>query len=88
MTGPAREAPAGAAGPAALPVWIKIGWTAWLLVWLPLYWRHYGPQNFLWFCDISNVVVGAALWLVSDRARFVTGIVVPVDGGFTAFAGV
>ncbi len=33
-------------------------------------------------------LVGAALWLVSDRARFVTGIVVPVDGGFTAFAGV
>jgi NAD(P)-dependent dehydrogenase (short-subunit alcohol dehydrogenase family) len=33
-------------------------------------------------------IVGAALWLVSDRARFVTGVVVPVDGGFTAFPGV
>lgn len=33
-------------------------------------------------------MVGAALWLVSDSARFVTGAVVPVDGGFTAFAGV
>jgi NAD(P)-dependent dehydrogenase (short-subunit alcohol dehydrogenase family) len=32
--------------------------------------------------------VGAASWLVSDSARFVTGVVVPVDGGFTAFAGV
>lgn len=33
-------------------------------------------------------IVGAALWLVSDKARFVTGIVVPVDGGFTASSGV
>ena len=33
-------------------------------------------------------MVGAALWLVSDWARFVTGAVIPVDGGFTAFAGV
>jgi enoyl-[acyl-carrier-protein] reductase (NADH) len=28
------------------------------------------------------------LWLVSDAAKFVTGIVVPVDGGFSAFSGV
>jgi NAD(P)-dependent dehydrogenase (short-subunit alcohol dehydrogenase family) len=33
-------------------------------------------------------IVGAALWLVSDAASFVTGAVVPVDGGFTAFSGV
>ncbi|NJN84798.1 MAG: SDR family oxidoreductase [Caldilineaceae bacterium] len=33
-------------------------------------------------------LVGALLWLSSDAARFVTGIVVPVDGGFSAFAGV
>ena len=33
-------------------------------------------------------VVGAVLWLVSDQARFVTGVVVPVDGGFAANAGV
>ena len=33
-------------------------------------------------------IVGAALWLVSDQARFVTGVILPVDGGFTARAGV
>ena len=33
-------------------------------------------------------VADAALWLVSDRASFVTGAVIPVDGGYTAFSGV
>jgi len=33
-------------------------------------------------------LVGAALWLASDAARFTTGIVVPIDGGFSAFSGV
>jgi len=31
---------------------------------------------------------GTLLWLASDASRFVTGIVVPVDGGFSAFSGV
>ena len=49
-----------------LPLWLKVGWTAWLLVWAPLYWRQYGPANFLFFCDLGNVLIGAALWLESS----------------------
>ncbi|MGI6704748.1 MAG: SDR family oxidoreductase [Clostridia bacterium] len=33
-------------------------------------------------------LVGAVIWLASDAASFVTGIVVPIDGGFSAFSGV
>ena len=33
-------------------------------------------------------LVGTMIWLVSDASRFVTGITVPVDGGFSAFSGV
>jgi NAD(P)-dependent dehydrogenase (short-subunit alcohol dehydrogenase family) len=33
-------------------------------------------------------LVGTLVWLLSDAARFVTGIVVPVDGGFSAYSGV
>ena len=33
-------------------------------------------------------LVGTAVWLASDAARFVTGIVVPVDGGFSASSGI
>jgi NAD(P)-dependent dehydrogenase (short-subunit alcohol dehydrogenase family) len=33
-------------------------------------------------------LVGATLWLLSPASKFVTGIVVPIDGGFSAFSGV
>ena len=33
-------------------------------------------------------LIGTAIWLVSDASKFVTGIVVPVDGGFSAYSGV
>lgn len=33
-------------------------------------------------------LLGTVTWLLSDASRFVTGIVVPVDGGFSAYSGV
>ncbi len=33
-------------------------------------------------------LVGTTLWLSSDDASFITGVVVPIDGGFSAYSGV
>jgi NAD(P)-dependent dehydrogenase (short-subunit alcohol dehydrogenase family) len=33
-------------------------------------------------------LLGAALWLLSPASAFVTGTIVPIDGGFHAFSGV
>lgn len=33
-------------------------------------------------------LLGATLWLLSPASKFVTGIVLPIDGGFSAYSGV
>ena len=33
-------------------------------------------------------LVGTTLWLCGDGSKFVTGVVVPIDGGFAAYSGV
>ena len=48
-----------------VPLWLKIAWTVWLVIWAPVYWRQYGAQNFLYYCDIGNVLIGIGLWLES-----------------------
>lgn len=52
-------------GSRRIPLWLKIGWTVWLIAWAPVFWNQYGAQNFLFFCDIGNVLIGIALWLES-----------------------
>ncbi|MFZ0770434.1 MAG: hypothetical protein WCA49_04230 [Candidatus Sulfotelmatobacter sp.] len=48
-----------------IPLWLKVVWTACVIAWAPLYWRQYGPQNLLFFCDLGNFLITAALWLES-----------------------
>ena len=36
----------------------------------------------------SEDILGTVLWLLSPASSFVTGIVVPIDGGFSAYSGV
>lgn len=52
--------------PAAYDFWIKAAYTAFVAVIIPVYWRHYGWRNFLWFSDIALFTTGAALWLESS----------------------
>jgi len=43
------------------------------------------PQNRF---GVPEELSGAVLWLLSDASTFVTGSMITVDGGFTAFSGV
>lgn len=48
-----------------IPLWLKLLWTVCVLVWAPVYWRQYGAQNFLFFCDLGNILITVALWTES-----------------------
>jgi hypothetical protein len=51
--------------PVAIPLLLKLAWTAFVAVLIPIYWRRYGVVNFLWFSDIALFGSVAALWLES-----------------------
>jgi hypothetical protein len=48
-----------------IPLWLKLGYTAFMAVLVPVYWHHYGPTNFLYFCDVALFLTLAAVWLES-----------------------
>lgn len=51
--------------PSRLPLWVKLIYTAWVIVLIPIYLRV-GLVNFLWFCNMSLVVSLVALWMESS----------------------
>lgn len=46
-----------------IPLWLKVIYTAFMAVLIPVYWHHYGPINFLYFCDIALLLTLAGIWL-------------------------
>ncbi|MBT8078872.1 MAG: membrane-associated protein [Gammaproteobacteria bacterium] len=49
-----------------VPLWLKVAWTAMVLVIVVIYWRHRGPANFLWFSDIAFLMLVVGLWQESS----------------------
>lgn len=41
---------------------LKLAYTAFIFVLVPVYWRDYGLQNFLWFSNLALFMVLIALW--------------------------
>jgi hypothetical protein len=51
---------------AQIPLWIKLGYTVFVGVLVPVYLKHYGPANFLWFSDVALLATALGLWLESS----------------------
>lgn len=52
-----------AAGNPRIPMAWKLAFTAFMAVLVPVYWRKYGPTNFLYFCDVALFLTLAGMWL-------------------------
>jgi hypothetical protein len=57
-----------------IPLAVKLGYTAFMAVLVPIYWRHYGPTNFLYFCDVALFLTLAAVWLESPLLASVPAV--------------
>jgi hypothetical protein len=62
-----------------IPRWLKVGQTAFVGVLVPIYWRQYGPGNFLWFSDVALLTSVPALWYESSllASAQAVGVLVP-----------
>lgn len=48
-----------------IPLWLKLTYTAFMAVLVPVYLRNYGPTNFLYFCDVALIITLIGIWIES-----------------------
>src|SRR5688572_10088257 len=62
-----------------IPLWVKLGYTGFMLILVPSYLRAYGPTIFLYFCDVALLLTLVALWLEKSllASAAIIGILVP-----------
>lgn len=60
-----------------IPKAVKLGYTLWMLLWVPVVLWAYGPANFLWLCNVAQFLLLYAIWredplVVSSQAGIMT----------------
>jgi hypothetical protein len=48
-----------------IPLWVKLAYSAFMAVLIPVYWRNYGPTNFFYFCDAALIITLIGIWMES-----------------------
>ena len=71
-----------------IPGWVKVTQTAFVGALVPVYWRQYGPGNFLWFSDVALLTSVPALWLESPllASTQAIGVLVPETAWLVDFS--
>jgi hypothetical protein len=62
-----------------VPLWLKVAYSAFMAVLVPVYGYYYGPTNFLYFCDVALGLTLVAIWIESPLlvSMCAIGILVP-----------
>jgi len=55
-------------------MWLKVAYTAFMAVLIPIYWHAYGPHDFLWFCDAAAILTIYALWWESPLIASINAV--------------
>jgi hypothetical protein len=61
------------------PPWLKVVYSAFMAVLVPVYWHYYGPTNFLYFCDVALLLTLVGIWIESPLlvSMCAVGILMP-----------
>jgi len=72
-------APSGQVAAGRIPLWLKLVYSAFMAVLIPVYWSYYGPTNFLYFCDVALILTFIGIWMESPLlvSMCAVGIVLP-----------
>jgi hypothetical protein len=62
------------AGRVEVPRLLQVTFTAFVAVLVPIYWREYGPANFLWFSDIALFAIVIGLWTAHPLPASMTAV--------------
>ncbi len=62
-----------------VPLAVKLAYSAFMAVLVPVYWYHYGPTNFLYFCDVALLLTLYGIWAGQPLpvSMSAVGIVIP-----------
>ena len=62
-----------------IALWLKLLYTAFMAVLMPVYLYYYGPTNFLYFCDVALILTLIGIWIESPLlvSMCAIGITVP-----------
>lgn len=76
------------------PLWVRWASLIWFAIWIPVYWRYWGVQNFLHVCDITVILTCAGLFwsnplLLSSQAvaSIIADLLWDLDAGCRFFFG-
>ena len=62
-----------------ISAWIKIPYTIFVCILVPIYWQERGPANFLWISDVALLATVLALWMESRflASMMAVGVLLP-----------
>lgn len=63
----------------AISLWVKVPYTLFVCVLVPVYWDAHGPANFLWGSDVALFVTLLAVWIESRllASMMAIGVLLP-----------
>src|SRR5262249_36285011 len=62
-----------------LPLWLKLAYTGFMFVLIPVYLSNYGVTNFLYFCDTALILALISIWTENSLpvSMAAVGILIP-----------